>query len=606
MTNDPPAISKSEPQFHEVTLEGEGSYCVDVSGTLDEWNTTQHRRMHGLYTVAEEPMFQPNVSLEIANIGTTKIVAPRLVVNGERNWFDMPSLLGGLGVDGLTDEEKAFRIFGFFSRSDVNAHNRRAFVGPDSPGVDRPPSFNGFEERGDPIRSLNTYYCSACPHASSNLVVTARAAGLDARVVSFSAIGEVPTRHTAAEIFYDDSWHLFDPELRAFFLHRDRRTVASAADLLADPSLIIRTHCHGPAALDFPEGFWWRKMFAQDAPVASMPVEDWHESVDFELRPGESFKYKWGHSGKFYYGDKDGKYDQPFPPPRLANCLFVYEPDLTEAATLRSATDCENVEVSPLGVGLADQRWPGRLVFRVRSPFPIVGARLEIANVHCSSAIGIDVSDGGDWVEAASRNSETLHLSLDEFLPTLRGRPLRAYYVRLRFPQRCQSEVSRLRLESDVQLSETALPALRVGSNLVRFSHMSASTPSVRLRHEWCESDAFQAPPSPLSAISPEDEAGGIDLSPDLSWAVYDRTALAGYHIVVMDRPHLEVPTAPNLDRMFAGGEPRWSIEPGWLRPATTYYWRVRALSTEGVWSAWGKLWSFTTGAAEIGSPPDL
>src|SRR6266511_2693295 len=301
-------------------------YQIVVGGTLDSFNSASYETTDNDKTMMEVPRFQPDRFLRLANIGTADVINPWVVVNGRRAWHSADDLLGSIIRPGMTDREKAFALFGFFSRIDVQAHNNNLRVDEVMPDLDAAPGFNTFRERADPIKAVNSYYPSGCILSAANLVIMARHAGLRARLLAAAPLDGPYDQHGGAEIEYDGAYHYFDPEARTFFLSRDNETVASYADIHRDPRLVLRTHAHGFAAQECKAAFIL--LYREHFPPYEVPVEQWTHRMDLRLRPGEELTYRWQHEGKYRYGRNSR--NKPGVPYRLASALLTYQPDLTD------------------------------------------------------------------------------------------------------------------------------------------------------------------------------------------------------------------------------------------------------------------------------------
>lgn len=90
----------------------------------------------------------------------------------------------------------------------------------------------------EPLALMNFWGYALCGDATSALMHLAYALGVPARKIPLNG-------HVAAEYFYDDAWHIFDTDQNVVYLELDNRTLASAADLRADPFLARRTKALG-------------------------------------------------------------------------------------------------------------------------------------------------------------------------------------------------------------------------------------------------------------------------------------------------------------------------------------------------------------------------
>jgi len=111
--------------------------------------------------------------------------------------------------------------------------------------------------------------------------------------------------------------------------------------------------------------------------------------------------------------------------------------------------------------------------------------------------------------------------------------------------------------------------------------------------------------PGQASNPSPADSAVDVDTEVILSWTP---GANADSHNVYFGteldfRFGEELPVNPELPfgRAFMGNQTETEFDPDWLRPNTTYFWRIDEVNSNGMRT--GLLWSFTT-KDELGPPP--
>ncbi len=102
------------------------------------------------------------------------------------------------------------------------------------------------------LKMINVYGWSLCGGQHTVLAALWRAAGWDWRYIGWRG-------HTTVECRYDDTWHYFDTFLKFYTWKPDPaapggRTVASQADILADPGLITRN-----LIFDNPRRVWYFK-----------------------------------------------------------------------------------------------------------------------------------------------------------------------------------------------------------------------------------------------------------------------------------------------------------------------------------------------------------
>jgi len=82
-------------------------------------------------------------------------------------------------------------------------------------------------------------------------------------------------------------------------------------------------------------------------------------------------------------------------------------------------------------------------------------------------------------------------------------------------------------------------------------------------------------------------------------------TTITDYHVQVCEREDLRWVLSPNFDKLTSltpsRGKPEWTVPfTGLLNPDTTYYWRVRARDSRGVWGSWSQRFSFRCAAPGV------
>ncbi len=119
----------------------------------------------------------------------------------------------------------------------------------------------------EPLALLNFWGYALCGDATSALMHLASALGVPARKIPLNG-------HVAAEYFYDDAWHIFDTDQNIVYLRLDNRTLASAADLRADPLLARRTKALGRyTAMEQSTAAFNTSLHEFIAPEESKPVK---------------------------------------------------------------------------------------------------------------------------------------------------------------------------------------------------------------------------------------------------------------------------------------------------------------------------------------------
>ncbi len=590
----------------ETIDEGQSSYEITLSGTLDGFNTADYPATYG-YSRRLASRFEPNEYVAIENVGDTEVINPRIVVNGRRNWYSVEDILAGIIEPDMTDAEKAMAIWRFASSYDVQCHENNRRVGPYYPDEASNPSRNAFRERGNPVYAANCYYCSGCQLAATNFVVLCRNADLIARAVWMSGLDEFEN-HCVGEVWHDDGWHLYDPEARAFFLQRDNQTVASYQALHEDPGLVDRTLLAG-FARDGGQGSGrnYQKYF----PPHVMPVErGWVSTMDLTLRPGEMLIRRWDHCSKFRCGANPR--NRGAAPYQLANGKWIYRPVLAPERFRRDIVSEHNIEItrsdgSSWRVHPAVAKTPALVIYKISSPYPIVGGVVGGTFVRKTAGdacrVSLSVHDS-DWlpVWSATTTGQTRHYAaIDQMLLPKPAPAIREFYLKIELESAGEStdaHVTELYFEADLQVAATSLPAISVGANRIVYCDDSRGNRAVRIRHGWQESSATRPPSAPASLIEPTDGATiPLRSLSTLSWKAAqdsDGESIGAYHIQVSPRADFLHPVSPNFDCLIRSGDTDWDLPSGWLVPGTTYYWRVRARDDWGAWGDWSPVWTFS------------
>ncbi len=593
--------SPTMQHIQEVTS-GQFTYKVTMGGTLDEFNTADYYDTYG-NSMRFQSKFQPNEYLIIENIGDSDVVNPRIVINGRRNRFSVDDILADIIKPGMTDAEKAMAIWTYVANIELQSHDNDRRVDDGSILINK--------ELANPVKLSNVYYCSGCQFAAACISVLCEHIGLKART---AAMGSA---HRIAEVWYDDDWHILDGDQRTFYLEKDNKTLASYDDIRNDPCLADRNHDGGFAS----RGIKSRGSQYKNLPQNIIDINDigpYMSTMAMTLRPGEKFIWRWDHIGKYRCGanNRNIKSDRPqgLLPYQLANGKMIYQPrfdsalsahDADENVNIKSAT--ENGKSSKLQPAEAGK--PAYVVYKVSTAYPVVGGTVGVKLFRKTAAetcrIYVSVYDTNNWTEAwSAKDTDTGELekkiAIDTVLNPLPTPAIYNYYVK--FEMQANSTpgdvcIKEICIESDVQMSGTALPSLSVGENNVAYRDESKGDRRIRITHGWNESSMVIPPLAPEKPVSPNNgEQVSVTTLKRFKWepAKDPDGYIADYHIQVSTRPDMLYPVSPVFDRIIFSSEPVWQVPKGWLRPYKTYYWRVRTKDNWGVWSGWSDVWQFS------------
>ena len=592
---------------------GTYSYRVTVGGTLDEFNTADYLEAPlGSKNVGSKRLkskFQPNEYLVIDNIGEKDVVNPRIVINGRRNWYSTEDILAGILKPGMTTAEKAMAIWVYVSSIELQCHENDRRVDSGSTKKNK--------ELTNPVKWSNSYYCSGCQFAASVIVVLCQKAGIAAEDTRTVGLGSA---HRIAEIRWDGDWHVLDGDERMFHLKRDNKTLASVADIAADPELCDRTHGGGFASggLTKKRGVQYKNNpkrvteFKDIGPLLS--------TMSMTLRPGEKFVWSWDNTGKYRCGDnsRNIKANRPegLEPYQLANGKVLYHAKLKAELFEKNVFKAENMhsvintdgepQLQPIEAGKA-----AYVIYEVSTAYPIVGAHVGgevvLNTAEDNARFYVSVYEPNDFKEIFfARGHQILRqrvwdrrINIDDILKPKPTKAIYQYYVKYEVfaKKNCEDAiVDDIFLQTDVQMSGTALPSLSVGVNNVVYRDDSGRGTLVEVTHAWKESSITRGPFAPAGAVEPND-GGVVDLKSlkRLRWkaATDPDGKIVDYHIQLSPRADMLYPVSPNFDRITFAQHPLWPVPKGWLIEGQSYYWRVRSRDNWGVWSRWSRVWSF-------------
>ena len=484
--------------------------------------------------------WESNRSVVLENVGLTDVINP-WVSNGDNDFRTLEKIVARAIKPGMTDAEKARALWW------QDVRYRFHLEGDNN-------------ELLDPVKVFNIYGYNTCGNDSISLAGQWRHAGL--RVAPARLVG-----HCVSQVFGAGQWHLMDGDMHSIYLLRDNETVAGEQDLVRDHDLIRRTHTQGILQPDRRAGDEWESsIYVFEGAVTGDRNSPDDTAMNMTLRPGEAIAWRWGHASPIkYHGTRP-----PAFPERVCNGRWQYHPDLTHEIWRSGATTA--VSVKEDGDGLSAE--PGKMgvvVWTMRSPYVVVGGKLEIEGSGARFAVSWD---GRAWEEAGS--------DLDRFFDPS-GPARYVYYLKCELP--FQARLRRLRIVNLLQMAPLTLPGMGVGKNTFTYADQSNGERKVRITHRWVERSASRPPAAPVEPIFPPrgGETEGTDLV--FQWAAAadpDGDAIADYHFELSDRSDLRWPLSMSFAKLVSrtadAGQARYTLAgPGLLSPDRKYFWRVRA-----------------------------
>jgi hypothetical protein len=545
------------PKRHvERIAAGRHVYVVHQGGTMDGSNCRSPIGVGMMDGPAIEQTWESNRAVRMENTGETDVINPWLS-NGCNGFRTLGEIVASAVKPGMTDREKAHAIW--FQQT----RHRYHWVGDNN-------------ELGDPVKVFNIYGHNTCGNDSICLAGLWKRAGL--KVTPARVVG-----HCVTQCYFEGRWNLFDGDMHSMYLLRDNHTVACEQDLVRDHDLIRRSHTQGILNPDKRANDEWEaSIFTFEGPPAGDRncVQD--TSMNMVLRPGEAIVWRWGHRSPVKYHGQQPRY-----PDTICNGLWEYRPDFSRRLWKEGTASVVGVKTKD-GELMAEEGKTGTIVWIIRSPYVIVGGRLETEGSGAKFSLSWD---GKSWLDAGP--------DIDKFFPPAdRAR----YEYRLCCNLGPGARLKRLGIVNDIQMAPLVLPAMSVGDNQFVYTDQTPGERQVRITHDWVERSASRPPPAPAAPVFPPDngEAEGKQLV--FRWLApksADKAGIADYHFELSDRPDMSWPLSPNFYKLISKtadrGKAQYTLPHGGLLAVDRkYYWRVRAKNEQGVWGPWSVAWTFT------------
>jgi hypothetical protein len=557
----------------EEIAAGRHAYTVRQGGTMDGTNCRSPVGVGMMDGPAIQQTWESNRAVRLENVGETDVVNPWLS-NGRNSFRTLGEIVSSAVDPGMTDREKAFALW-------FQEICHRYHWGGDN------------AELGDPVKVFNVYGHNTCGNDSICLAGLWHRAGL--KVTPARVVG-----HCVTQAFFDGRWNLFDGDMHSLYLLRDNRTVACEQDLVRDHDLIKRSHTQGILNPDRrANDEWAASVYVFEGKAEGDRNSATGTSMNMVLRPGEALTGRWGHADPVkYHGENKPRY-----PAMICNGLWEYRPDFSGDLWKKGAAAIEGIQANRGELTAAEGK-SGAVVWNVRSPYVLVGGRLEVEGSGAKYSLSWD---GKSWMQAGPDRTpgsqagvrEPEVLDLGKFFPP-KG-PAR-YGYRLRCELGAGARLKRLGIVNDLQMAPLALPALSVGENRLLYTDQSPGGRKVRITHDWVERSASRPPEAPPAPAFPPagGEAEGTDIV--FRWLPArnpDGGRIADYHFELSERPDMKWPLSTNFYKLISNtpdrGKSQYTLpHVGLLTSDQKYYWRVRAKNEHGVWGPWSSIWSFT------------
>jgi len=542
---------------------------------------------HLAYEVRAEGAVPPlNEEIVIENLGPEVLKSPQVLVDGQYNWGTAESMAAEITRGCGTDEEKALAIYNW-----VRTHGDH--------------QYSGDRKALNPVVFFNVFGHGICAYFASTQTALARAVGLRARVWEIE-------HHTVAEIYYDGAWHMLDPDCHLFFLKPDNCTIASIADIEQDLALYSRTEAYERRFAD-AHGVVrneWQSLARVERYDLSKPRYVQYDydpytyapaSMDYDLLPGETMTRCWKGWGKYYdyrnarkHAPLEDEPHKPFPPACYGNGHVLYRVQPGAGPDPEHFT-CRNIHWTGEELRVAerqDSTRGARSLFAYERPLPylLVGGRIT-GEARRDGAAAYDVFNLVGYRHTSKMERQVHYeqkepgrvrfdVDLDDFLyPDPEACAWEhAVHVELgayagNEPQ-ATTALTSLEVRTEFQVAPRSLPAMQLGDNRVEVAHATPADTAFRARvtHTWTERHgiALSKAPAPLAPEGEVEWTGGIRFA----WKGRSHDE-ESYHFQLSLHPQCAFPLSPNFDADRKSPDAELTVEEGWLRPQTRYFWRA-------------------------------
>lgn len=362
--------------------------------------------------------------------------------------------------------------------------------------VDGQDPFMEYAHQREPLKILNVYNMGYCGIFGPTVEGIFYGCGFE----TGRSFGVAKWSHCATELYYDNAWHYFDVDVRGIVLKPDG-TVASLEECRKNKQLWIDS-------LDKIKPFFPHSATADKiAKVADIYATSdidfqyrWFQgshSVDYSLRPGESFTRWWDDAnGRWNHHPNYNKdkflHDTLLPQKPIGMKpnhreftkwnhgagLYHYEPKLTAGSDDFAAGAFSAAGVEPGKDGLVLTADKAQWIVQVQAPFVIVPKvnkmddlddDSEAAVVKLAAALPVKVEitldNGLSWADAGQIEPGKESLDLTK---QVKGR----YGYMLRFSasgKKGDLVAKSLAVDTWVQVAPISLPRLKKGANKLRY-----------------------------------------------------------------------------------------------------------------------------------------
>ncbi|MFC1711925.1 transglutaminase domain-containing protein [Patescibacteria group bacterium] len=243
---------------------------------------TKGRSQESISTNFDVDIYKP-LFFSIKNVSASNAF-PHIILNN-KDWFSnkgiIESIFYGQDIDSLSNQEKTIELTKYISGNIYHYD----------------PPFYSKSELSSPVNFFNLFGYGFCSDFSYTLVVLANLVEIESRIVNL----EEP--HMTAEVYYENSWHMYDVDNR-IYLTKENGEVASINDIFQDLSLInqVENKFSQPLTRDF-----YYRVFSNnkinEVVNAKEHIDKIQNEIEYKLRPNEEIRFYYNWKGDRFWSD---------------------------------------------------------------------------------------------------------------------------------------------------------------------------------------------------------------------------------------------------------------------------------------------------------------
>ena len=328
----------------------------------------------------------------------------------------------------------------------------------------------------DFIDILNVYGFTRCWLHARLMTDLLTAAGLQARPINLGG-------HAVPEVFYNNSWHIYDIDQHQIYYAPDGTTVSGTPDLTANPNPMF-LHTDGTSSsYAYEQGLAdIYTTTANNVPLnyAYPPIV---RSLNVTLRKNETLIQNWNNIGKYH-----DIYLHLGPPVSYTDGDIIYTPDLTQASYQNGVYSSSNVSAysddgqSP-NLHATTPGTTSSIVYQVNEPYTLVGSLLQaqtyIATPNDSLQIAFSL-DGVNWTTVYTQSKvgyDNPQLDLSNYVNNNTTLPEQfQYFIKFQWTANSAANgagVNGFTLDSQFQQAWEAIPPLHSGTTTIKYVDQS-------------------------------------------------------------------------------------------------------------------------------------